>query len=98
MKSAYDILIRPVISEQSMEQNDIKKYVFEVAKSANKIEIAKAVEEAFGVEVDKVNTLMVRGREKRVGSNPKGYTSSWKKAIVKLKPKSKTIEFFEGMV
>lgn len=98
MRSAYDILIRPVISEQSMEQNDIKKYVFEVAKDANKIEIAKAVEEAFGVEVEKVNTLHVRGREKRVGANPKGKTASWKKAVVKLTPKSKTIEFFEGMV
>lgn len=98
MRSAYDILIRPVISEQSMEQNDIKKYVFEVAKDANKIEIAKAVEEAFGVEVEKVNTLHVRGREKRVGANPKGRTASWKKAVVKLTPKSKTIEFFEGMV
>lgn len=98
MKSAYDILIRPIISEQSMEQTDIKKYVFEVAKDANKIEIAKAVEEAFGVEVDKVNTLHVRGKEKRVGANPKGRTASWKKAVVKLTPKSKTIEFFEGMV
>lgn len=98
MKSAYDILVRPVISEQSMEQNDIKKYVFEVAKDANKIEIAKAVEEIFGVKVEKVNTLMVRGREKRVGSNPKGRTPSWKKAVVKLTPKSKSIEFFEGMV
>ncbi len=98
MRSAYDILIRPVISEQSMEQNDIKKYVFEVAKDANKIEIAKAVEEAFGVEVEKVTTLHVRGREKRVGANPKGRTASWKKAVVRLTPKSKTIEFFEGMV
>ena len=98
MRTAYDILIRPIISEQSMEQSDIKKYVFEVAKDANKIEIAKAVEEAFGVEVEKVNTLHVRGREKRVGANPKGRTASWKKAVVKLTPKSKTIEFFEGMV
>lgn len=98
MKTAYDILIRPIITEQAMEQSDIKKYVFEVAKDANKIEIAKAVEEAFGVKVDKVNTLHVRGRQKRVGSNPSGYTASWKKAVVKLKPKSKAIEFFEGMV
>lgn len=98
MRTAYDILIRPIISEQSMEQSDIKKYVFEVAKDANKIEIAKAVEEAFGVEVEKVTTLHVRGREKRVGANPKGRTASWKKAVVRLTAKSKTIEFFEGMV
>lgn len=98
MKSSYDILIRPVISEQSMEHSDIKKYVFEVAKDANKIEIAKAVEEVFGVEVEKVTTLHVKGKEKRVGANPKGRTASWKKAVVRLTPKSKTIEFFEGMV
>ena len=98
MKSAYDVIIRPVITEQSMEHTDIKKYVFEVAKDANKIEIAKAVEEIFGVEVEKVTTLLVKGKEKRVGANPKGRTASWKKAVVRLTPKSKTIEFFEGMV
>ena len=98
MKSAYDVIIRPVITEQSMEHADIKKYVFEVAKDANKIEIARAVEEIFGVEVEKVTTLLVKGKEKRVGANPKGRTASWKKAVVRLTPKSKTIEFFEGMV
>jgi len=81
-----------------MEHTDIKKYVFEVAKDANKVEIAKAVEEIFGVEVEKVTTLHVKGKEKRVGANPKGRTASWKKAVVRLTPKSKTIEFFEGMV
>lgn len=98
MRSPYDIIIRPVITEQSMEHTDIKKYVFEVAKDANKVEIAKAVEEIFGVEVEKVTTLHVKGKEKRVGANPKGRTASWKKAVVRLTPKSKTIEFFEGMV
>ncbi len=98
MKSAYDIVIRPVITEQSMEDLDIKKYVFQVAKDANKIEIKKAIEEIFGVTVIKVTTLIVKGKEKRVGANPKGYTSDWKKAVVKLSQESKTIEIFEGMV
>ena len=98
MRSAYDVVIRPVITEQSMEDMDIKKYVFEVAKDANKVEIAKAVEEIFGVTVIKVTTLHVRGKNKRVGNNPAGTSKSWKKAVVKLTEDSKTIEFFEGMV
>ena len=97
MKSAYDVIRRPIITEQSMEAIDIKKYAFEVAKDATKIDIKKAVEEAFGVEVEKVTTLNVRGKKKRVGANPEGSTPSWKKAVVKLTEKSKTIEFFEGM-
>ncbi len=98
MKTAYDIIIRPIITEQSMEDLDIKKYAFEVAKDANKIEIKKAVEEIFGVTVVQVNTVRVRGKEKRTGAYPKGYSASWKKAIVKLSADSKTIEIFEGMV
>ena len=98
MKSAYDIIIRPIITEQSMEDLDIKKYAFEVAKDANKIEIKKAVEEIFGVTVVKVNTVHVRGKEKRTGAYPKGYSASWKKAVVKLSADSKNIEIFEGMV
>ena len=98
MKNVYDIIIRPVITEQSMEDLDIKKYVFEVAKDANKLEIKKAVEEIFGVTVIKITTTNVRGKEKRTGSYPKGYTKSWKKAVVKLSADSKTIELFEGMV
>ena len=98
MRSAYDVIIRPIISEQSMEQTDLKKYVFEVARDAGKIEIKKAVEEVFGVKVAKVNTLHVRGKEKRVGRNPSGYSANWKKAVVRLTDDSKTIEFFEGMV
>ena len=97
MRTAYDIIIRPIITEQSMEDMDIKKYVFEVAKDANKIEIAKAVEEIFGVRVIKVTTLNVRGRSKRVGANPAGTTRSWKKAVVKLSEDSKNIEIFENM-
>lgn len=97
MKSAYDIIIRPIISEQSMEQNDIGKYAFEVARDANKIEIKGAVEEIFGVKVEKVNTLNVMGKKKRTGRYPEGTRSAWKKAVVRLTPDSKAIEFFEGM-
>ena len=98
MKSIYDVVIRPIITEQSMEQADIKKYAFEVAKDANKIEIKNAVEGIFGVKVDKVTTINVRGKEKRMGRYPAGRTAQWKKAVVKLTADSKTIEFFEGMV
>ena len=97
MRSAYDIVIRPIITEQSMEDMDIKKYVFEVAKDATKVEIAKAVEEIFGVRVIKVNTLHVRGKARRVGANPQGTSKSWKKAVVKLSADSKNIEIFENM-
>ena len=95
--NAYDIVKRPVITEQSMEQSEMKLYTFEVAKSANKIEIAKAVEEIFGVKVAKVNTMNMYGKEKRTGAFPKGRRPSWKKAMVTLTPDSKTIEFFEGV-
>ncbi len=95
---AQDIIIRPVITEKSMLGAAEKKYTFEVAKSANKIEIAKACEELFKVEVAKVNTVSVRGRFRRQGRNNGGYTKSWKKAIVTLKANSKPIEFFEGMM
>lgn len=98
MKTAYDIIISPIITEQSMEDLDIKKYAFKVATDANKIEIKKAVEEIFGVKVIKVTTTSVKGKQKRTGAYPKGYTSSWKKAVVKLSEDSKTIELFEGMV
>ncbi|MGI5936649.1 MAG: 50S ribosomal protein L23 [Oscillospiraceae bacterium] len=97
MKSPYDIIIRPIITEQSMEDLDIKKYVFEVAKDANKIEVKKAIEEIFGVTVIKVTTTNVRGKKKRTGAYPAGYTASWKKAVVKLSEDSKNIEIFEGM-
>ena len=98
MRTAYDIVLRPIITEQSMEHLDLKKYVFEVAKDANKIEIGKAVEEIFGVKVDKVTTLNMKGKKKRTGRYPEGFRRDWKKAVVKLTDESKTIEFFEGMV
>lgn len=98
MKNAYDIIIRPVITEQSMEAADAKRYVFMVAINANKRQIKDAVEEIFGVKVEKVNTLRMEGKEKRQGAYPAGRRASYKKAMVKLTADSKTIEFFEGMV
>ena len=98
MATAYDIIIRPIITERAMSGAADKKYVFEVAKDANKIEIAKAVEEIFGVKVAKVNTLNMQGKEKRMGMRPAGRRPSWKKAMVTLTADSKSIEFFEGMV
>ena len=96
--NAYDIIKRPIITEQSMSEIDMKKYVFEVAKDANKIEIAKAIEEIFGVKVAKVNTLNMQGKEKRTGRYPAGRRASWKKAMVTLTADSTSIEIFEGMV
>ena len=98
MRTSYDIILRPIITEQSTEHVDIKKYVFEVARDANKIEIKNAVEEIFGVEVQKVTTLNMTGKKKRTGRYPEGYRRDWKKAVVKLSDRSKTIEFFEGLV
>ncbi len=97
IKTAQDIIIKPIITERSMEGLQMGKYTFKVAKNANKIEIAKAVEELFGVKVDKVNTMNCKGRFKRMGRTA-GYTPDWKKAIVTLVEGSKTIEFFDGMM
>ena len=96
MKMAEDIILAPVISEASMDMLDGKKYVFKVHSDATKPEIAKAVEELFKVEVASVNTINMKRKPKRLGYHF-GYTSAWKKAIVTLKPDSKTIEFFEGL-
>ena len=98
MKTAYDIIIKPVITEQSMEATDEKKYVFKVANDANKTEIKKAIEQIFDVKVEKVNTIRMDGKEKRQGAAPAGRRASYKKAMVKLTADCKTIEFFEGMV
>ena len=95
--NAHEIIIRPIITEKSMMGIAEKKYTFEVAKTATKIDIANAVEEAFKVKVAKVNTVSVRGRLKRQGRT-QGYTKSWKKAVVTLTEDSKSIEFFEGMM
>ena len=96
MKFAQDIIIKPIITENSMMGIADKKYTFQVAKDANKIEIAKAVEELFGVKVSKVNTISVRGKFRRQGIKG-GYTPATKKAIVTLTADSKGIEFFESM-
>ena len=96
-KLAQDIIIRPIITEASMDGTAIRKYTFEVAMDANKIEIAKAVEELFKVEVEKVNTMHKLGKLRKK-DNFKGYTPAWKKAVVTLTKESKTIEFFDGMV
>ena len=95
-KFAQDIILKPVVTEESMLGTAMKKYTFVVAKDANKIEIANAVEELFGVEVDSVNTMNVKGHLRRYGRF-EGYKPSWKKAVVTLTEGSKTIEFFDGM-
>ena len=97
MKTLHDVIIKPIITEDSMARLADKKYTFEVAKTASKIEIKKAVEEIFKVEVAKVNTISMKGKDKRVGYHV-GKTSEWKKAIVTIKADSKTIEFFDSMM
>ena len=97
MKTVQDIIVRPIITENSMMMIEAKKYVFEVAKNATKPEIAKAVAEMFKVDVECVNTINMKKKPKRMGYN-RGYTKAWKKAIVTLKADSKTIEFFDGMM
>ncbi|HIW58009.1 MAG TPA: 50S ribosomal protein L23 [Firmicutes bacterium] len=92
---AHDIIRRPIITEKSMDQVADRKYTFEVAKNANKIEIKKAVEEIFKVEVEKVTTINYKGKPKRQGVFY-GKRADWKKAVVKLTPSSKTIELFEA--
>lgn len=92
---SYDIIKKPIITEQSMDLVAERKYTFEVASSANKIQIKKAVEEIFKVEVEKVTTMNYNGKPKRQGVFA-GKRADWKKAVVKLKEGSKTIELFEG--
>ena len=98
MKSAHDIIIRPVITEAAMDLMASKTYVFEVRKDATKPEIAKAVETVFGskVKVACVRTINMKKKPKRLGVHF-GYTSEWKKAIVTLTADSGEIEFFEGL-
>ena len=96
--NAYDIIRKPVITEQSMDGVADKKYVFKVAVDANKADIKAAIEEIFDVKVAKVNTLRQQGKVKRTGRFPAGPRAEYKKAVVTLTADSKTIEFFEGMV
>ena len=97
MKAIQDIIVRPIITEGSMEMIADKKYVFEVLPDATKPEIAKAVETMFQVDVKCVNTINMKKKPKRMGVHA-GYTKAWKKAIVTLTETSKTIEFFDGMM
>ena len=97
MTFAHDIIVRPIVTEDSMDMIQDKTYVFEVKKTANKIAIAQAMESVFGVKVAHVHTMRVKGKPKRMGQNS-GYRASWKKAIVKLTPDSRGIEFFESMM
>ena len=96
MTNPHDIIIKPIVTEQSMAAMAENKYTFVVSKSANKTEIKKAVEAIFGVNVEKVNTLNYDGKVKRMGRSI-GKTASYKKAVVKLTAESKEIEFFQGM-
>ena len=97
MKTSYDIIRRPIVTEASMDLAGKKTYVFEVSKDATKADIRHAVETVFdGIKVESVNTINMKKKPKRLGVH-EGYTSEWKKAIVKLTADSKTIEFFEGM-
>lgn len=94
--NARDIIIAPIITEKAVSALPEKKYTFKVASGANKIEIAKAAEEIFGVQVKKVNTISMKGHLRRMGRH-EGYTSDWKKAVITLTESSKTIEFFDGL-
>ena len=96
MKSPYDVIIKPVVTEKSMDEAAIGKYTFEVDRRANKTEIRQAVEEIFGVQVANVNTMITEGKIKRQGKTS-GKTPTVKKAIVRLKAGSKGIEFFDSM-
>ena len=96
MRMVEDIIIKPIITEASMDMLDAKKYVFKGQSRATKADIAHAVEEMFKVKVEDVNTINMKKKPKRMGVHA-GYTSDWKKAIVTLTADSKTIEFFDGM-
>ena len=96
MKLSQDIIIKPIITARSMEMLADKRYVFMVQPDATKPEIAAAIEEMFGVEVASVNTISMKKKPKRLGVHA-GYSGEWKKAIVSLKPSSKTIAFFDSM-
>ena len=96
MKNPHDIIIRPWITEKTMDMKEERKYVFVVDKRANKTEIKNALEAIFGIRVEKVNTMNMLGKMKRMGRF-EGKRPDWKKAIVTLTKESKTIEFFEAL-
>lgn len=92
----YNVVIKPIITEQSMVEAQAKRYTFQVAKTANKYQIKDAIERIFDVKVQRVNTMNMMGKVKRMGRN-EGKRPDWKKAIVILSADSKEIKFFEGM-
>lgn len=96
MRNPHDIIIKPLVTEQSMDGMAERKYSFKVDRTANKTEIKKAIEKIFDVKVEKTNTLNMTGKVKRMGKN-EGKRADWKKAVVTLTEDSKEIEFFEGM-
>lgn len=96
MKSVYDVIKRPVITENTTDMMADNKYVFEVDVRSNKTEIKQAVEQIFGVKVEKVNIINVKRKPATFGRYS-GFTARRKKAIVKLTPDSKPLEFFEGV-
>lgn len=96
MRTPYDIILKPIVTERSMDGMADKKYTFKVDKRANKTQIKQAIEEIFDVKVDKVSTMNMTGKVKRMGRFV-GKRSDWKKAIIKLTDESKEIEFFEGI-
>lgn len=97
MKDVYGIVKKPIVTERSMAGIADRKYTFEVAKDANKIEIKEAVEKLFNVTVESVRTMNMPSKQKRMGVH-RGTTSEWKKAVVKLTEGSKTIEFFDSLI
>ena len=96
MRDPHDIILKPIVTEASMNAMADKKYTFVVDKKSNKTEIKNAVESIFGVTVASVNTMNMLGKNKRMGVHV-GKKADWKKAIVTLTEDSKTIEFFEGI-
>lgn len=95
MAELHEVLIRPIVTEKSMTLSEVDDtYVFEVGLGANKIQIRQAVEQVFGVRVESVRTLIVRGKNKRFGRYY-GKRSNWKKAYVKL-VEGNTLDFFEA--
>ena len=96
MRSARDIIIRPLVTEKTTAMMEHHKYSFVVARDASKIDIRRALEEIFEVKVKEVNTMHIYGKKKRVGRFPQGFRPRWKKAVITLREGSKPIEIFEG--
>lgn len=92
MKNSRDIIIRPLVTERTTELMEQNKYTFIVDRKSNKIDIKRAIEEIFGVQVESVNTLNFKGKKRRLGRYPEGFRPAFKKAIIKLTEESKPID------